>query len=216
MEAGAKGVKHPAVRPAGRVGNGPHRERQCRAASRCRRCGRRSSTGSPRPRPPRGTSASRSGSINGDYLTRGVRPMPLMPKRVKYRKSQRGKVRGKATRGNTVAFGDFGLQSLEGGWLSAETHRGRPHHGDALRPRRGPALHPRLPAQVGHVDPRRDAHGQGQGRAGVLGRRRQAGHDPVRDRRAARGRRPRLPGPRGLQDAVPLPVRARRPTAIGG
>jgi large subunit ribosomal protein L16 len=46
--------------------------------------------------------------------------MPLMPKRVKYRKSQRGTVRGNATRGNTVSFGDFGLQSLEGGWLSAE------------------------------------------------------------------------------------------------
>jgi large subunit ribosomal protein L16 len=43
-----------------------------------------------------------------------------MPKRVKFRKSQRGTVRGNATRGNTVSFGDFGLQSLEGGWLSAE------------------------------------------------------------------------------------------------
>ena len=47
--------------------------------------------------------------------------MPLMPKRVKFRKSQRGKVRGNACRGNTVAFGDFGLQSLDGGWLSAES-----------------------------------------------------------------------------------------------
>jgi len=46
--------------------------------------------------------------------------MPLMPKRVKYRKSQRGKVRGNACRGNRVNFGDFGLQSLDGGWLSAE------------------------------------------------------------------------------------------------
>ncbi len=46
--------------------------------------------------------------------------MPLMPKRVKYRKSQRGVVRGNATRGNYVAYGDYGLQVLEGGWLSAE------------------------------------------------------------------------------------------------
>jgi large subunit ribosomal protein L16 len=46
--------------------------------------------------------------------------MPLMPKRVKYRKSQRGRVKGNATRGNRVNFGDFGLQALEGGWLSAE------------------------------------------------------------------------------------------------
>lgn len=46
--------------------------------------------------------------------------MPLMPKRVKFRKSQRGKVKGNATRGNRVNFGEFGLQSLEAGWLSAE------------------------------------------------------------------------------------------------
>jgi len=47
--------------------------------------------------------------------------MPQMPKRVKYRKSQRGKVKGNATRGNTVSYGEFGLQSLDGGWLSAES-----------------------------------------------------------------------------------------------
>src|ERR1700676_4352695 len=46
--------------------------------------------------------------------------MPLMPKRVKFRKSQRGVVKGNATRGNTVSYGDFGLQAVEGGWLSAE------------------------------------------------------------------------------------------------
>ena len=46
--------------------------------------------------------------------------MPLMPKRVKFRKSQRGVVRGNAQRGNTVSYGDFGLQAVEGGWPSAE------------------------------------------------------------------------------------------------
>jgi large subunit ribosomal protein L16 len=46
--------------------------------------------------------------------------MPLMPKRVKFRKTARGVVRGNAQRGNTVSYGDFGLQALEGGWLSAE------------------------------------------------------------------------------------------------
>ena len=45
--------------------------------------------------------------------------MPLMPKRVKFRKSQRGRIRGKASRGNTVAFGEFGLQALEPGWITA-------------------------------------------------------------------------------------------------
>jgi large subunit ribosomal protein L16 len=43
----------------------------------------------------------------------------LMPKRVKYRKSQRGKIRGKATRGNRVEFGEFGLQAMEPAWISA-------------------------------------------------------------------------------------------------
>ena len=47
--------------------------------------------------------------------------MPQMPKRVKFRKTQRGRVKGNATRGNTVSFGEFGLQTLEGGWLSAES-----------------------------------------------------------------------------------------------
>ena len=46
--------------------------------------------------------------------------MAMMPKRVKFRKTQRGKVKGNAQRGNYVAYGDFGLQSLESGWLSAE------------------------------------------------------------------------------------------------
>jgi large subunit ribosomal protein L16 len=46
--------------------------------------------------------------------------MPQMPKRVKFRKSQRGKVKGNASRGNKVSYGEFGLQSLESGWLSAE------------------------------------------------------------------------------------------------
>ena len=47
--------------------------------------------------------------------------MPMMPKRVKFRKSQKGRVKGNATRGNYVAFGDYGLQSLEPGRISAET-----------------------------------------------------------------------------------------------
>ncbi|MEX2286386.1 MAG: 50S ribosomal protein L16 [Planctomycetaceae bacterium] len=44
-----------------------------------------------------------------------------MPKRVKHRKSQRGRIKGNATRGNTVAFGDWGLQSLDAGHINATT-----------------------------------------------------------------------------------------------
>lgn len=43
----------------------------------------------------------------------------LMPKRVKYRKQMRGRMKGKATRGTDVAFGDYGLQALEPAWITA-------------------------------------------------------------------------------------------------
>ena len=43
----------------------------------------------------------------------------LMPKRVKYRKSQRGRRAGKAYRGSTVAFGDFGLKAMEPAWITS-------------------------------------------------------------------------------------------------
>lgn len=45
--------------------------------------------------------------------------MALMPKRMKYRKSQRGKIKGPATRCNCVSFGEFGLQTLDQGWITA-------------------------------------------------------------------------------------------------
>jgi len=47
--------------------------------------------------------------------------MARMPKRVKHRKIQRGRIKGEATRGNDVVFGDYGLQTLQGGWVSAAT-----------------------------------------------------------------------------------------------
>lgn len=47
--------------------------------------------------------------------------MAKMPKRVKHRKTQRGRIKGNATRGNRVVFGDFGLQTTQGGWISAST-----------------------------------------------------------------------------------------------
>ena len=45
--------------------------------------------------------------------------MPLMPKKTKYRKQQKGRLRGKATRGNKVTDGEFGLQSLELGLITS-------------------------------------------------------------------------------------------------
>ncbi len=46
--------------------------------------------------------------------------MLLQPKKTKYRKQQKGRVRGIATKGHTLAFGDYGLKILEGGWLTSQ------------------------------------------------------------------------------------------------
>jgi len=43
----------------------------------------------------------------------------LMPKRTKFRKQHRGRMRGRAKGGDTVAFGDFGLQAVEAGWITS-------------------------------------------------------------------------------------------------
>ncbi len=43
----------------------------------------------------------------------------LLPKRVKYRRVQRGRLKGKATRGNTVSYGDYGLQALQPAWITS-------------------------------------------------------------------------------------------------
>lgn len=43
----------------------------------------------------------------------------LMPKRVKYRRVMRGRMKGKATKGNKVTYGEFGLQSLEAAWITS-------------------------------------------------------------------------------------------------
>lgn len=62
----------------------------------------------------------------------------LLPKRVKYRRVHRGRMTGKATRGNTIAYGEFGLQALEPAWIDQKSH-GRfsdilPHRNGAVRP----------------------------------------------------------------------------------
>ena len=44
----------------------------------------------------------------------------LMPKRTKFRKTQKGVMKGKAARGTKVAFGEYGLQAVETGWISAK------------------------------------------------------------------------------------------------
>src|SRR5512139_1292229 len=106
--------------PAGWVARKWHAvKRRPPVRCRSRRCGQRSITVSPRRRRRRETLACRCGSTK--VRTREKLPMALMPKRVKHRKSQRGRIKGKATRGNRVVHGDYGLQAMQGGWISAQT-----------------------------------------------------------------------------------------------
>ncbi len=75
----------------------------------------------------------------------------LMPKRVKYRRVQRGRMKGKATRGNVVNYGEFGLAAQEPGWITSnqiEAHQAR---------RSG--LDQDLPRQARHRQARRDPYG---------------------------------------------------------
>ena len=60
--------------------------------------------------------------------------MALIPKRVKFRKVQKGRVKGNAPRGNTVVFGDYGLQAMEPGRISSQTiEAGRVSAGHFMR-----------------------------------------------------------------------------------
>ena len=109
--------------------------------------------------------------------------MPMMPKRVKFRKSQRGKMKGNATRGNTVAFGEYGLQALERGWITArQIEAGRVACSPLPAPRR-PRVHPHLPAQADLGKPLETRMGKGKGEPEYWVRRRQARHGDVRGRR---------------------------------
>ena len=72
----------------------------------------------------------------------------LMPKKVKFRKQQRGRRRGLATRGAKGSFGDYGLQALEVGWVTARQIEARRQD-----------LDPHLPGQADHQEAARDPYG---------------------------------------------------------
>ena len=91
----------------------------------------------------------------------------LAPKRVKFRKAMKGRNRGFATRGQTVAFGQFGLQALEAGWVSNRQLEAARVASDKLEERLdedtlyvktvtvdgGPALKRFMPAAMGRATP---------------------------------------------------------------
>ena len=104
----------------------------------------------------------------------------LMPKRVKFRKAQRGRMRGKATRGERVNFGDFGLKALEPGWITQRQIEAARVTLTRMMKREGTDLDPHLPGQAGDEEAGRDPYGKREGCAGVLGGGDQAGACDVR------------------------------------
>ena len=76
----------------------------------------------------------------------------LMPKKVKFRKQQRGRMRGKAWRGSDVSFGDYGLKALEPLLADGSADRGGPRGDDALHQARRQDLGARVPGQAGHQE----------------------------------------------------------------
>jgi hypothetical protein len=107
--------------------------------------------------------------INRKACTKEMLPMALMPKRVKHRKSQRGRIKGNATRGNRVVFGDYGLQTVQGGWIKAQTiEAGRIAAQQYIRGE-GRLYVQDLSAQVDHLDAFGNAYGKRQRGAGALG-----------------------------------------------
>ena len=85
--------------------------------------------------------------------------MALMPKRVKHRKSQRGRIKGEATRGNRVVYGDFGLQTMQGGWISAQTIEAGRVAAQPVPAQRRPVVRPHVPTQIDHRQAAGNPHG---------------------------------------------------------
>ena len=129
----------------------------------------------------------------------------LAPKRVKFRKRFKGRTNGMATRGNTVAFGHYGLMSLDPGWI---TNRQIEAARVAItrEMKRGGKVWIRIfPGQADHQEAGRDPDGEGQGQSRGLGGGGEAGPDHVRARghrrdagarRRWRSRRPSCPSSR--------------------
>ena len=108
----------------------------------------------------------------------------LMPKRVKHRKQFRGRMKGKAQRGNTLAYGEFGLQATEPHWVTSQqieaarialtrirtaghrtalgyqpADRGGPYRPDPLHQAWRSGMDQDFPRQTGNGQARRDPHG---------------------------------------------------------
>ena len=129
----------------------------------------------------------------------------LQPKRTKFRKQFKGRIHGTAKGGTDLNFGQFGLKALEPERVTARQIEAARRAITRQMKRAGPRLDPHLPGRAGVDEADRSPHGQGQGRAGILGGPRQARPHHVRDRRRAGGH-----GARGAAlGAAKLPIKTR-------
>ena len=85
--------------------------------------------------------------------------MPLMPKRVKYRKSQRGSRKGTASRNLRIDFGEFGLQTLERAWITNTQIRSRACRADSQHEAQRQIVDPDFPGQIGDFASAGNANG---------------------------------------------------------
>ena len=164
------------------------------AGFRSRRSGPTSTSGSPPPTRRTGRSASRCGSSRARCCPRLGPPSwvsrtraMLQPKRVKYRKAQRGRMKGTAHRGAHARLRGLRLEGPRAVLAHEPPDRGRARGSDAGG-QAGARSGSGLPGQALHQEAGRDADGEGQGEPGVLGGGRQARPDPLRDGRTDRGR----------------------------
>ena len=139
----------------------------------------------------------------------------LMPKRVKHRKQQRGRMGGQATRGATIAFGEYGLKAMEPQWITNRQIEAARVAITRHIKRAGKLWIRVFPGQAGDGQAGGNAHGQGQGESGVLGRGREAGARALRARRRSHRRRATRPRVGGLQAPVQNEVRPARRGGLG-
>ena len=104
----------------------------------------------------------------------------LMPKKVKFRKQQKGKRRGKAWRGSSLSFGEYGLKVLECGYITDRQIEASRYRSWTRFIKRGGKIWGCACSRTKPITkkPGRSPHGGRQGRAESLGRRSAAGQDP--------------------------------------
>lgn len=130
----------------------------------------------------------------------------LLPKRVKYRRVHRGRMTGKAMRGNTVSQGDFGIVALEPSWITSNQIEAARIAMTRYIKRGGKVWIKIFPDKPVTEKPAETRMGSGKGSPRVLGGRGKARPRSVRDRGRERGDRARGPAPCRTQAARQVQV----------